>query len=101
MLKSLKLISTEGFNRDQDITSALVRVAIKIYNEDVVHDDQDALVALINLAVESDDRSLRYELGTAISSSVYHQVQHQPRLLVASSAKTSYIMSVYNNLLTK
>lgn len=50
----------------------MVRAAIKIYNEDVVHDDQDALVALINLAVENDDRSLRYELGTAISSSVYH-----------------------------
>ena len=78
----------------------MVRAAIKIYNEDVVQDDQDALVALINLAVENDDRSLRYELGTAISGSV-HQVQHQPRLLVASSAKSSYIMSVYNSLLTK
>ena len=79
----------------------MVRAAIKIYNEDVVQDDQDALVALINLAVENDDRSLRYELGTAISGSVYHQVQHQPRLLVASSAKSSYIMSVYDSLLTK
>jgi len=41
----------------------LVRAAIKIYDEDVVQDDQDALVALINLAVENDDRSLRYEVG--------------------------------------
>jgi hypothetical protein len=43
---------------------------IRIYNEDVVQDDHDALVALINLAIENEDQSLKKELGIAISCSI-------------------------------
>lgn len=104
LLKSLKLIASDGFPRStssQETSQNLIRTAIRIYNEDIVLDDHDALVALINLALESEDRNLRYELGHAIGGTVLKHVERQPRLLVSSQPKAAYILNVYYSLLIK
>jgi hypothetical protein len=104
LLKSLKLVASDGFSRgtsNPETFKRLVRTAIRIYNDDIVQDDHEALVALINLTLDCKDRSLRFELGNTIGGTVMKHVELQPRLLVSSRPKSAYILSVYNSLLIK
>jgi len=65
LLKSLKLITHEGFQQTFDC-SMILKSALSMYNPDIVSDDLDTLVAILSLTTP--------ELSRQVFDTISHSV---------------------------
>ena len=74
LLQSLKIISKSSFAANPVLTTKLIGNTIANYNEDIVSDDLDSIVALLNLAKETNNQELINQVKECITNTVNKHV---------------------------